>query len=186
MQKPKRHFLLFPAALLMLLCLCGCTQAPDAARPVPDGSLAFSSAETEIADVTDPAPATSEMETILIGDLLDEAASARESRFASAAATEPAATTDAATTAAAKPTAHTTAAAGTAAPSRSGGNGGGPPTYDRGVPDVSYVLNNNTMKFHRPACSSVQQISPRNYAESNESRDALIAQGYTPCGACHP
>ena len=49
-----------------------------------------------------------------------------------------------------------------------------------------YVLNNNTMKFHRPGCSSVQKISEKNYGESSLSRDELIAQGYSPCGNCDP
>ncbi len=49
-----------------------------------------------------------------------------------------------------------------------------------------YVLNNNTMKFHRPGCSSVQKISEKNYGESSLSRDELMAQGYSPCGNCDP
>ena len=49
-----------------------------------------------------------------------------------------------------------------------------------------YILNNNTMKFHRPGCSSVQKISEKNYGESSLSRDELIAQGYSPCGNCDP
>ena len=49
-----------------------------------------------------------------------------------------------------------------------------------------YILNNNTMKFQRPGCSSVQKISEKNYGESSLSRDELIAQGYSPCGNCDP
>ena len=49
-----------------------------------------------------------------------------------------------------------------------------------------YILNNNTMKFHRPGCSSVKKISEKNYGESSLSRDELIAQGYSPCGNCDP
>lgn len=51
---------------------------------------------------------------------------------------------------------------------------------------AQYVLNNNTMKFHKPSCKSVKKIAPHNYGTSNESRDSLIAQGYSPCGNCHP
>lgn len=51
---------------------------------------------------------------------------------------------------------------------------------------VAYVLNTNSMKFHYPTCSSAKQISPQNYAESNKSRDQLIADGYDPCGRCDP
>ena len=49
-----------------------------------------------------------------------------------------------------------------------------------------YILNNNTMKFHRPGCSSVKKISEKNYGESSLSRDELIAQGDSPCGNCDP
>ena len=52
--------------------------------------------------------------------------------------------------------------------------------------DVAYVLNTNSMKFHYPTCSSAKTISPENYAESNKTRDQLIADGYDPCGRCHP
>lgn len=51
---------------------------------------------------------------------------------------------------------------------------------------ASYVLNTSTGKFHNPSCKSVAKIAPQNYATSNSSRDELIAQGYSPCGNCHP
>lgn len=51
---------------------------------------------------------------------------------------------------------------------------------------AQYVLNNNTMKFHKPSCRSVKKIAPHNYGTSSESRDTLIAKGYSPCGNCHP
>lgn len=51
---------------------------------------------------------------------------------------------------------------------------------------TTYVLNNNTKKFHYPTCGSVKKIKEKNYGESTESRDALIAKGYSPCGNCHP
>ena len=50
----------------------------------------------------------------------------------------------------------------------------------------TYVLNTNTKKFHYPSCGSAKKIATKNYAESNESRDSLIAQGYSPCGNCDP
>lgn len=50
----------------------------------------------------------------------------------------------------------------------------------------TYALNTNTMKFHYLTCGSAKRISAANYAESNESRYALIEQGYDPCGNCHP
>ena len=52
--------------------------------------------------------------------------------------------------------------------------------------EVSYVLNTNSMKFHLPDCSSVPQISPGNRRDFSGSREELLAQGYSPCGACKP
>lgn len=51
---------------------------------------------------------------------------------------------------------------------------------------TKYVLNTNTKKFHYPSCGSAGRIAAKNYAESNESRDSLIARGYSPCGNCDP
>ena len=50
----------------------------------------------------------------------------------------------------------------------------------------AYVLNNSTMKFHYPWCSSVKKIAEQNYEESSLSRDELLDKGYTPCGNCNP
>ena len=51
---------------------------------------------------------------------------------------------------------------------------------------TKYVLNTSTKKFHYPSCGSAGRIAAKNYAESNESRDSLIARGYSPCGNCDP
>lgn len=51
---------------------------------------------------------------------------------------------------------------------------------------TSYVLNTNTMKFHLPDCSSVQDIKEANRQEFQGSREQLLEQGYSPCGICHP
>lgn len=62
-------------------------------------------------------------------------------------------------------------------------------TYDNPAQQqttASYVLNTSSGKFHYPSCKSVKKIAPQNYATSNSSRDELIAQGYEPCGNCHP
>lgn len=50
----------------------------------------------------------------------------------------------------------------------------------------SYVLNTNTKKFHYSSCSSVSTIKPENYGTFEGTRDEVIAQGYEPCGRCHP
>ena len=50
----------------------------------------------------------------------------------------------------------------------------------------TYVLNNNTKRFHNPKCSSVQEIKPSNREDVEATREDLIAQGYMPCGRCKP
>ncbi|MGI6498302.1 MAG: ComEC/Rec2 family competence protein [Oscillospiraceae bacterium] len=50
----------------------------------------------------------------------------------------------------------------------------------------SYVLNTNTMKFHKPSCGSVSRISPQHAEETSAPRETLIAMGYSPCGSCKP
>lgn len=50
----------------------------------------------------------------------------------------------------------------------------------------TYILNTNTKKFHYPYCSSVGQMSEKNKQTYSGSRDALIEQGYSPCGRCCP
>ena len=54
------------------------------------------------------------------------------------------------------------------------------------VPDKEYVLNTNTMKFHKPSCSSVKDIKPKNYQEFTGTRDQVIRMGYDPCKRCNP
>lgn len=49
-----------------------------------------------------------------------------------------------------------------------------------------YVLNRNTKKFHRPDCSSVQDIKPKNKQEFSGNTKALIQQGYSSCKNCNP
>lgn len=51
---------------------------------------------------------------------------------------------------------------------------------------TTYILNTNTMKFHYPSCSSVDQMSESNKQEYTGSRDDLISQGYDPCKRCNP
>ena len=52
--------------------------------------------------------------------------------------------------------------------------------------EITYVLNTNTMKFHRPGCSSVSTIKEKNREDTTMSYDEVIAEGYSPCGRCHP
>lgn len=52
--------------------------------------------------------------------------------------------------------------------------------------EPSYVLNHNTRKFHRPNCSSVEDIKPSNREDYTGSRETLIERGYEPCKRCRP
>ena len=49
-----------------------------------------------------------------------------------------------------------------------------------------YVLNTNTLRFHRPDCPAVGEIKPQNRQDFYGSRDEAVARGYTPCGRCKP
>lgn len=49
-----------------------------------------------------------------------------------------------------------------------------------------YVLNTKSMKFHRPTCSSVNDIADNNKQEATATRDELISEGYSPCKQCNP
>ncbi len=50
----------------------------------------------------------------------------------------------------------------------------------------TYVLNTNSMKFHRPSCASAAKISAANRQDVTTDRNTLIAQGYEPCKVCKP
>lgn len=55
-----------------------------------------------------------------------------------------------------------------------------------GNTEVTYILNTNSKKIHRPDCDSVSQMSQRNKKETNQSKEELIKEGYTPCQSCNP
>ena len=50
----------------------------------------------------------------------------------------------------------------------------------------TYVLNNNTFKFHYPDCGSVNQMNPKNREYVEASREEIISWGYDPCKNCNP
>lgn len=52
--------------------------------------------------------------------------------------------------------------------------------------EADYVLNTNSMRFHLPSCSSVEQMSEQNRQDFHGTREELIEQGYEPCGNCNP
>lgn len=60
------------------------------------------------------------------------------------------------------------------------------PSEQTAAVEPDYVLNNNTRKFHRPSCSSVEDIKPSNREDYTGSRETLIERGYVPCKRCLP
>lgn len=54
------------------------------------------------------------------------------------------------------------------------------------TPEVSYILNTNTYKFHYPDCSSVDRMNEENKSYFTGTREECIAKGYSPCGRCNP
>lgn len=53
------------------------------------------------------------------------------------------------------------------------------------VQSGSYIGNSNTMKFHKPNCSSVSKISEKNKV-TFPSREDAVNKGYVPCKLCNP
>lgn len=52
--------------------------------------------------------------------------------------------------------------------------------------EYEYILNNDSKKFHHPGCSSANSMNEENKEYSNETREYLMEQGYSPCGKCKP
>lgn len=52
--------------------------------------------------------------------------------------------------------------------------------------EQSYIINENTDKFHEPDCSGVKDIKEKNKREYTGTREELIEEGYEPCGRCKP
>lgn len=50
----------------------------------------------------------------------------------------------------------------------------------------NFVLNTSSKKFHRPDCSAASSMSKENRKEVSSTREALIREGYEPCGSCKP
>lgn len=51
---------------------------------------------------------------------------------------------------------------------------------------TTYVLNTNTMKFHYPTCSSVDDMKEKNKQIYTGNREDAINMGYVPCKRCNP
>ena len=67
-----------------------------------------------------------------------------------------------------------------------GGTGDASASLSLTDPSVTYVLNIKTLRFHLPGCQSVQEAKPKNLRAFTGTRDEALAEGFTPCGRCHP
>lgn len=55
------------------------------------------------------------------------------------------------------------------------------------IPDgVTYILNKNTMRFHRTGCKGARTIRERNREWFYGTREEAVDAGYIPCGICEP
>jgi len=52
--------------------------------------------------------------------------------------------------------------------------------------EITYIMNTNTKRFHKPYCSSVKDMKDKNKRETTLSREEIIRQGYKPCKRCNP
>ena len=57
---------------------------------------------------------------------------------------------------------------------------------DKERKEQTYILNKNTKKFHKPECSSVDDIKAKNKSGFTGTREELIEDGFDPCGKCRP
>lgn len=69
---------------------------------------------------------------------------------------------------------------------QAGSDSGGNVPEKSNVGNWKYIVNVNSMKFHRPDCESVQKMSKKNMQGFNGTREELIEAGYTPCKNCNP
>lgn len=52
--------------------------------------------------------------------------------------------------------------------------------------EQTYIVNENTKKFHLPSCSSVKDMNSGNIREFTGDRQELLDEGYSACKTCHP
>lgn len=76
--------------------------------------------------------------------------------------------------------------ANNASASSSSGDGGANASNASAGEQHEYVLNTGSKKFHYPDCDGVNDISSYNRKDYTGTREALIADGYSPCGQCRP
>lgn len=50
----------------------------------------------------------------------------------------------------------------------------------------TYILNTRSKRFHLPSCLGAANMSEKNKATGDFSRESLLSQGYKPCDTCDP
>ena len=63
---------------------------------------------------------------------------------------------------------------------------GAAPETPSPAPQQTYILNINTLKFHKPSCKLIKDIKESNKETFNGEREKLIEKGFSPCGSCKP
>jgi DNA-entry nuclease len=51
---------------------------------------------------------------------------------------------------------------------------------------ITFVLNKNSLKFHKPGCSAVDKMKETNKEYFYGTREEAINKGYVPCKICNP
>lgn len=59
-------------------------------------------------------------------------------------------------------------------------------TSQQQVSTMTYVLNTNTKKAHSTGCRDIAKMKASNRKDVSSDPATLSAQGYSPCGHCHP
>lgn len=57
---------------------------------------------------------------------------------------------------------------------------------ETGVSKQQYVLNTSSKKIHLPSCEALKTTKDANKRTTDETKEALVAQGYTACKNCNP
>lgn len=52
--------------------------------------------------------------------------------------------------------------------------------------EVSYILNSNSKKIHKPGCKSVKKMKESNKVYFTGTKEEAVSQGYEPCKNCNP
>lgn len=61
---------------------------------------------------------------------------------------------------------------------------GEPETAEETPAPQTFILNNNTKKYHDPSCPSVDDISEKNKSVYEGTREELESRGYVACKRC--